>query len=190
MLKKIIRFLSIFYITTLSLYPQNKIIIDLSKQRLTVIDRGQIKLVSPISSGNKFHPTPTGKFKIFQKDRFHKSSLYPIRPDGKRGGANMDYMLKFTSAIAIHEGNVVYENGKSVPASHGCIRVPKNKAKRLFAMINKGTPVKVIGKANFKNNYNKMINKNDTIFIPGETIDFGPEGYIDTGDIEDFSFQE
>ena len=155
-----------------------EIVIDLSKQKLYVKEGKQIILTSDISSGNRLHPTPTGSFSVFKKERYHNSTLYPIREDGKRGGAPMNYMLKFAQSIAIHEGYIPKEGGRPVPASHGCIRVPTSKAKHLFSMIKIGTPVKVKGAANYNNTFNKELSAD---YMTQSNLNLT----IDTSDIEE-----
>lgn len=137
----------------------DEIVIDLSKQELTFLDGKSVVMRAPVSSGNKNHPTPTGSFRVFQKKRYHKSTLYPIREDGKRGGADMNYMLKFAPAIAIHEGYIPREKGKPVPASHGCVRINTSDAKKLFSLVDINTKVIVRGKADHKNNFNRELDR-------------------------------
>lgn len=134
-----------------------EIVIDLSKQELTLFEGKGVLMRASISSGNKNHPTPTGSFKVFQKKRYHKSTLYPIHEDGKRGGADMNYMLKFAPAIAIHEGYIPTEKGRSIPASHGCIRINTSDAKKLFSLVDINTKVIVKGRADYKNNFNREL---------------------------------
>ncbi len=68
------------------------------------------------------HPTPTGIFNIIGKERYHESNIY--------SGAPMPFMQRVTwSGVAMHQGVV-----PGHPASHGCIRLPADFAKRLFGM--------------------------------------------------------
>src|SRR5688572_15059741 len=50
--------------------------IDLSDQRAYLLHEGQVVLESPISSGRRGYATPTGRFKILDKNIDHRSSLY------------------------------------------------------------------------------------------------------------------
>ncbi len=125
------------------LYASKSISIDLSKQKIYAKEDGRVVFSGPISSGKSGHATPRGSFRILEKDKFHISSKYP-KP---RGGAKMPYMLRLTkSGIAVHQGHV-----PGYPASHGCIRVPKSTAIKLWRWSRVGTRVTVYGSAsNFR----------------------------------------
>jgi len=121
------------------IYAKKSIEIDLSNQRIYAKENGKIVFRGNVSTGKKDHPTPRGKFRVIEKDRFHISNKYP-EPDG---GAEMPYMLRLTnSGIAIHQGYL-----PGYPASHGCIRVSKATAKKLWRWSRIGTSVKIYGSA-------------------------------------------
>lgn len=93
-----------------------KFVIDLSSQKVTYYEHGEVKKTSRISSGQRGHRTPTGEFVITDKDRNHRSNLY--------GGAKMNYFQRFSCrAEGFHEGYT----GSSF-ASHGCVRLPRSTA--------------------------------------------------------------
>ena len=132
---------TILYIILLTaLLDASKLIkIDLSKQKLYAIENGNIVFSGDISSGKKGHRTPRGTFKILDKERFHISNKYP-EPNG---GAKMPYMHRLTnSGLAIHQGYL-----PGYPASHGCIRVRKTTAKKLWRWSREGIKVKIYGDA-------------------------------------------
>jgi len=124
---------------TNSIFAAKTIEIDLAHQRLYAKSNGNILFSSRISSGKSGHRTPLGTFRILEKDRFHVSDKYPE----PHGGAKMPYMLRLTNGgIALHQGYV-----PNYPASHGCIRVPKSTALKLWRWAKVGTRVKVYGDA-------------------------------------------
>jgi len=128
--------------------------IDLSNQTLTAKNNDTVALQSTICSGRAGYSTPSGKFKILEKERMHISNRYPIvdKEAGIRGGAKMPYMLRVTNTgVAIHAGEVV-----NYPDSHGCIRVPYGKAMQLFKWTDIGTKVKIIGKTSYGDSINQM----------------------------------
>ncbi len=129
--------------TTVTLFGAKSISIDLSKQRLYAKENGRIVFSGAISSGKRGLATPTGTFRILEKDRFHISSKYPA----PKGGAKMPYMHRLTnSGIAVHAGYL-----PGYPASHGCIRVSNATAKRLWRWSRTGIRVSVYGNAsNFR----------------------------------------
>ncbi|HHO42604.1 MAG TPA: L,D-transpeptidase [Epsilonproteobacteria bacterium] len=132
----------IFLFITLSLYSK-EIVIDLVEQTLVAKDDDRIYLASKISSGAIGYETPKGTFYVFEKKEAHRSNLYPISSDGKRGGAEMPFMLKFKeTGEAIHAGVL-----PGFPDSHGCVRVPLKEASILYFWADIGTKVTILGDA-------------------------------------------
>lgn len=98
------------------------IIISLSSQRMHVFRDGVLWRSSPVSTGKRTKQTPQGVFAILQKKRFHRSNLYSNAP--------MPFMQRLTwGGIAIHAGRL-----PGYPASHGCIRVPRDFAEALYGI--------------------------------------------------------
>jgi hypothetical protein len=54
----------------------------------------------------------------------------------------MPYFMEFSRLVGMHGGYL-----PGYPASHGCVRMPKDLAAQFFARVRVGTPVKVIGSA-------------------------------------------
>ena len=135
-----------------------KIVISLDEQLVGLFRSGKIQGISPISSGMEGFGTPTGTFKVIEKDPEHRSSLYgcfvddfgrhvvedvctrtDTPPAGTRFvGAPMFYFMRFTGAIGMHQGYL-----PGYPASHGCIRLPAKMAALFYYATPKGTPVEV-----------------------------------------------
>jgi hypothetical protein len=111
------------------------IVINLTTQRVLVY-RGEIAIAaSTTSTGTKGRETPTGAFSILQKELMHRSGTYDDAP--------MPYMQRLTSkGVAMHSGNL-----PGYSASHGCIRLPKDFAKLLYAVTQIGTPVTIVDEA-------------------------------------------
>ena len=78
---------------------------------------GTVWWSGPVTSGAPEFRSPSGIFTIFQKKRYHMSTLWP----DESGVNNMDYMMKFTKGgHALHKGSVDW-------MSHGCIHIdPKD----------------------------------------------------------------
>jgi hypothetical protein len=109
--------------------------IDLTAQRLMVYRDGTLMAASAISTGTLGRETPTGVFTILEKKVTHRSTTYDNAP--------MPYMQRLTSkGIAIHAGDL-----PGYPASHGCIRLPNEFAKLLYAVTEIGTPVMITNDA-------------------------------------------
>ncbi len=106
-----------------------QIIISIADQRISVYGDGALIARSSVSTGVPRHPTPFGVFSVIGKKRWHRSNLYSAAP--------MPYMQRITwSGIALHEGVV-----PGYPASHGCIRLKKDFAVRLWHLTRRGTRV-------------------------------------------------
>jgi lipoprotein-anchoring transpeptidase ErfK/SrfK len=136
---------------------KRKIVIRLNEQKAYLYRDGKVAAVSRISSGRKGYRTPTGSFRVGQKDIDHRSSIYGAyvtdgrivkadvdvrkdrRPKGSKFvGASMPYFLRFSGAIGMHGGDV-----PNYPASHGCVRLPMRQANRFYHAVSVGTPVTV-----------------------------------------------
>lgn len=132
--------------------------ISLSEQRAYFYKSQELVGISVISTGREGFGTPAGQYKILQKDRDHKSSLYGDYVDGagnilKReidtskdprppgaifDGAKMPFFMRITGGVGMHEGFL-----PGYPASHGCIRMPGFMAEAFFNNLAVGTPVTI-----------------------------------------------
>ncbi len=140
--------------------PENaSILIILSRQRAYLMLGGEIAIDTPVSTGKAAGMTPTGSFRISEKDIDHRSNLYgdfvdsrgrvvragvSVRidsaPSGTRfRGAPMAYFLRVHGAVGMHVGYL-----PGYPASHGCIRMPSNIAPQFYERVKIGTPVEII----------------------------------------------
>jgi hypothetical protein len=125
------------FLVPLLTFANKEILVDLTLQKIYALQEGKLMFEGRISSGKEGHETPIGSFRILQKKEDHVSNLYP-KPNG---GTKMPYMMRLTwDGIAMHQGYVANK-----PASHGCIRLRKRLAKKLFGWAEKGTPVTVEG---------------------------------------------
>ena len=135
-MKKTLAIAALFAIFT-PFVSASHIVVNLSQQRACAYEGNSPVFCGNISTGKPGHRTPTGHFRVLEKDVDHVSSKYP-EPNG---GAKMHYALRLTSGgIAMHLGYV-----PSYPASHGCIRMQSGFAQRMYSWAHVGTPVSVIG---------------------------------------------
>ena len=105
------------------------VIVSLPEQLVYVYRDGVRIAASTCSTGKLGHRTPAGVFKILQKDKNHRSSTYNNAP--------MPNMNRLTwSGIALHAGNL-----PGYPASHGCVRLPKEFSALLFGITKVGMTV-------------------------------------------------
>ena len=108
---------------------EERVVISLTDQ-LAYLYRGDtLAAVSTISSGAGETPTPTGIFEVLEKKTMHHSRKYDNAP--------MPHMQRIDRfGIALHAGH-----NPGHPASHGCVRLPKQFAAKLFSVTGLGTPV-------------------------------------------------
>lgn len=141
----------------------SRIEIDLGEQRARVFKTGKKDLLAietQISTGKQGHRTPDGRFKILEKTVDKKSTLYGKWVHGPSGatlvsdgdsrkrpatdgavfrGTDMPYWMRITpGGIGMHIGYV-----PQGPASHGCIRVPRQVQPLIFSKTRVGTPVTI-----------------------------------------------
>jgi hypothetical protein len=141
-------------------FAQRIIEIDLTNQEAYLTDHGQVLLRAPICSGRPGHETPTGRFKVTDKDMNHASSFYgffgdpatkqivvpdadiykKVPPGLEFVKAPMRYYVQFQPAIGLHSGFL-----PGHPDSHGCIRMPEQYAIEFYQQATVGTPVHVYG---------------------------------------------
>ena len=106
--------------------------VDLKAQTVSVFRAGHEIGTAVILYGAQQKPTPIGRFKILERRERHRSSLYD---------APMPYTLRLTlDGVAIHGSDVRFG-----AATHGCIGVPEDFAKRLFAQARVGDEVMIVG---------------------------------------------
>jgi hypothetical protein len=111
--------------------PQILVTIDLSKQRAWVTKEGQVIDSCAVSTGRAGYKTPAGRYVITDKHRSWTSTLYHVA---------MPFFMRLNcSAIGLHSG---YVTGR--PASHGCIRLPYDKARKFFGICNVGDEVQIV----------------------------------------------
>ncbi|MBA2587733.1 MAG: L,D-transpeptidase family protein [Alphaproteobacteria bacterium] len=105
--------------------------VDLTHQLMSVFRGGHEIGTAVILYGADSKATPAGSFTILEKDAHHISRSYD---------APMPYMLRLTTdGVAIHGSNV-----RQGWATHGCIGVPLDFARLLFAAANKGDLVIIL----------------------------------------------
>jgi len=143
---KVVSMVSVMILASMPLMAYKEIVVDLYQQKAYALEDGNIVFEGRVSSGKAGRDTPEGDYKILQKKRHHRSNLWP-KPNG---GAKMPYMLRLTnSGIAMHLGNISRR-----AASHGCIRMGKGFAQKMYRWAEVGMTVHVDGSAQ---NYNNLI---------------------------------
>jgi lipoprotein-anchoring transpeptidase ErfK/SrfK len=119
---------------------RTKIEVDLSRRELSFYRADKLVLRTPVAVGTSATPTPVGRFYVNQR-------ILTTNPNGPYGpgalgiSAFSDVLTGWAQGgpIGIHGTNAPWSIGHA--ASNGCIRVPNDTLKRLFAMTPGGTPV-------------------------------------------------
>jgi lipoprotein-anchoring transpeptidase ErfK/SrfK len=122
------------------------------EQKAYFYKSGVLVGVSKISSGKEDKGTPAGIYKITQKSKDHKSSIYGVIKDKTTGIADnrkdtplpgqafypapMPNFMRFNDAIGLHTGYL-----PGYPASAGCVRMPHHMSEKFFDNVQVGTPV-------------------------------------------------
>jgi len=135
-----------------------RIKISLGEQKAFFYKGDQLVGVSLIATGREGFNTPSGSFRVQQKDRDHVSSRYgdyvdrdgttvqkdidrqldPMPAGCRYDGAKMPFFLRVNGGVGMHEGFL-----PGYPASHGCIRMPGFMAEAFFRNVSVGTPVTI-----------------------------------------------
>jgi ankyrin repeat protein len=109
---------------------QLRIEISLASQRAALIKNGVPIFRTECSTGRQGYSTRTGRFVITDKERNHRSTIYKV---------DMPYFMRLSCLdFGMHAGVV-----PNYPASHGCIRLPPEAARKFFSEIPIGTLVTV-----------------------------------------------
>jgi ankyrin repeat protein len=109
---------------------QLRIEISLASQRVALVKNGVPVFRTQCSTGRRGYSTRTGQFVITNKERNHRSTIYHVE---------MPYFMRLSCLdFGMHAGMV-----PNYPASHGCIRLPSEAARKFFSEIPIGTLVTV-----------------------------------------------
>jgi len=111
--------------------PDKLVTIDLSEQKAWIAEQGVVIDTTKVSTGRSGYSTPVGRYVVTDKHESWTSTLYHVA---------MPYFMRLNcSAIGLHSG---YVSGR--PASHGCIRLPYQKAKQWFGTVKIGDEVEIV----------------------------------------------
>ena len=109
---------------------QTRVDISLSKQRAVLWKNDRVAMAAPVSTGRFGFATPYGRFVVTDKDPLRYSTIYKV---------NMPYFMRLScSEFGMHAGDV-----PNYPASHGCIRLPREAAIKFYKEVDLGTLVTI-----------------------------------------------
>jgi hypothetical protein len=133
--------------------PKNvKVFVSLKAEIVYVMEGDTCLLATPVTVGTPQNPTPTGSFKVTDKNPTKRSGEYGFWVNGssavsgdagKPPGPGYSYVgypmanwVGFAPGFGFHEGYVW-----PIPHSHGCLRINKNASAKFFQLVQVGTPV-------------------------------------------------
>ncbi|MCP3798673.1 L,D-transpeptidase [Allokutzneria sp. A3M-2-11 16] len=107
-----------------------KACIDLSANKSWLLEGGKVVYGPvPITHGRKGYRTPPGSFRVFHKNRNHKSSIFNNAP--------MPNSVFFNGGIAFHQGSLRQ-------TSHGCIHLSMAASQKYYSYLGYGDVVQVV----------------------------------------------
>jgi lipoprotein-anchoring transpeptidase ErfK/SrfK len=127
-----------------------RIVVDLSRFRIAVVRDGKVIVRFPIAHGTRQYPTPTGTYRIVNKqkdptwtpppDSDWAKGLGPI-PPGPGNPLGTRWMGTSAPYVGIH--GTPASGSIGTRASHGCIRMRIPDAERIYEEVAVGMPVKI-----------------------------------------------
>ncbi|WP_233415552.1 L,D-transpeptidase family protein [Streptomyces sp. N35] len=116
--------------------PRRGVCVDLTRQLLWVQKKGKVTFKAvPVRTGAPRYRTRTGWFRIYARNKRHRSTLYANAP--------MPHAQFFSGGQAFH-GH--YGSIYDPPGSHGCVNMRPADAKALWSHVGYGTSVYIFGR--------------------------------------------
>ncbi|MDR6199179.1 lipoprotein-anchoring transpeptidase ErfK/SrfK [Microbacterium sp. SORGH_AS428] len=112
--------------------------VNLSTQRATFYENGQVVNSWPISSGLGANATPTGEFTVFAHVRMQDMGCTPTSTYCTK---DVPWVTYFAPDIGFH--GTYWHNNFGSPMSHGCINMPIDQAAWAYEFLSKGSEVSV-----------------------------------------------
>jgi murein L,D-transpeptidase YcbB/YkuD len=127
--------------------PKRVIVVSLEDRKLALMEDGKVKKIYSVAVGKPSTPSPVGTFSIERRvmnpTYSHDGRVVPPGPGNPVGTRWMGLSIR---GYGIHGTNAPSSIGKA--ASHGCIRMDKADLEELFAQVQVGDTVELIGTRN------------------------------------------
>ncbi len=153
------------------------ITVDKDSQQMTVAVDGVERYRWPVSSGLPSYETPNGSFRTFRMEQDHYSKEFDDAP--------MPHSIFFTKqGHAIHGTDSVNRLGS--PASHGCVRLSRDNASKLYALVQQegvlNTTVTLTGSSRVAMARNPRPRTNTAVARPAPAPQYEQQTEASTGD--------
>lgn len=125
MLRRVLLLIAFLAIATPVAASDVSIVIDLSDQHMRVSVGGAPKYSFDVSTGRKGYTTPRGSYGVQRMYKEYYSKKYDWSP--------MPYSIFFRGGYAIHGTYDIKRLGRV--ASHGCVRLAPENARRLYNLV-------------------------------------------------------
>ncbi len=123
------------------------IVVSLEDRKLALVEDGKVTKVYPVAVGKPSTPSPVGTFTIERRVAnpvyHHEGKTVEPGPGNPVGTRWMGLSIR---GYGIHGTNAPKSIGKA--ASHGCIRMAKPDLEELFALVQVGDTVELVGERN------------------------------------------
>lgn len=123
------------------------IVVSLEDRKLALVEDGKVAKVYSVAVGKPSTPSPVGTFTIERRiaNPVYHHDGKTVQP-GPGNPVGTRWMGLNVRGYGIHGTNAPKSIGKA--ASHGCIRMAKSDLEELFAMVQVGDTVELIGERN------------------------------------------
>jgi len=123
------------------------IVVSLEDHKLALVENGEVVKVYSVAVGKPSTPSPTGTFSIERRVKnptYHHDGRIVLPGPGNPVGTRWMGLSK--AGYGIHGTNEPKSIGKA--ASHGCIRMAKPDLEELYARVQVGDTVELVGQRN------------------------------------------
>ncbi len=123
----------------------SRVVVDLSDAKVYLYWGGQLLSRYPVAVGQRGWETPTGTFKVLQKQRHPvwqqpiTGELIPAGPNNPLGDRWIGFWSNGRHRIGFHGTNK--ESLVGQPVSHGCLRMRNSEIQALYEQVSVGTQV-------------------------------------------------
>jgi hypothetical protein len=123
------------------------IVVSLEDRKLALVEDGKVAKIYPVAVGKPSTPSPVGTFTIERRvaNPVYHHDGKTVEP-GPGNPVGTRWMGLSVRGYGIHGTNAPKSIGKA--ASHGCIRMAKPDLEELFALVQVGDTVELIGERN------------------------------------------